>query len=554
MSKNDITVKIFGGNSSIVPLVDLKSIFKEYNLYIPVYQRPYAWSKQNFEDLRETINRSFELNNQEEKHLDCFLGSVILCKKGEDHKDKYLIIDGQQRLTSFLIILRFIYGELGKEISHIEDRLEEITSEGSVAKSQFNTYDFLNENKKDLIEREKEIKSLIDNTKIERVFDASGSQTESTLLNYINKGEEPKDDDNFKDIKREINEWEELAENKMKYLDFILNNIKMCVLFIDSDSKQSESFSVDMFNTLNATGVPLTAFEILKSNLYPKGKEFTERIEKIEKNIENKYRKNRKHITRDTGLYILFLAVYRGYKGKISDKQFTEQNHYIKELFADANKNQIEGIVSDIEKIDSFYSDYWNSNSLDMKDKVTVFCFEFLRKIKHTRVIPTLLHFQKDLNDCIKLCTSFSVLWRACHDGSTSGIDKIYRKACEDIVENKITNVKQLKEYFISQFKANGNFLNYFTQTMVTSKVVKNKSISRFLLLASEVPFNKMSMKDLNKISLKEALSIFEAPVTHQALGNLYSTEKPNSIKTKEDIEKRTIRLTKNILKNLDFI
>ena len=26
MSKNDITVKIFGGNSSIVPLVDLKSI------------------------------------------------------------------------------------------------------------------------------------------------------------------------------------------------------------------------------------------------------------------------------------------------------------------------------------------------------------------------------------------------------------------------------------------------------------------------------------------------------------------------------------------------
>ena len=550
---NDIQIKIFGAKKINLPLVDLKSIFEEYDLCIPIYQRPYAWQKQNFEDLRETIDSSFALNKQEENHSDCFLGSVILCRN-INYKNKYLIIDGQQRITSFLIVLRFIYEEMKKEISDIENRIDQIESPGSVVKSQFNTYTELKRRHDDLSKRGEKIKNLIDNTKIERNSAQTANKTESTVLNYINIGKEPKNDSNFKDIKLKISEWEGLANNKIKYLDFILNNIKMCVLFIDSDSKQSESFSVAMFNTLNATGVPLTAFEILKSNLFPHKIEFTKRIERIEQSIEDSYRKNRKNIVRDTGLYILFLALYRGYKGKISDKQFTEQHNYIKKLFKDSNKKQIEEIVSDIEKINDFYSSYWNNKNLDIKDGVTVFCFEFLRQIKHTRIIPVLLRFQKDLHNCIKLCTSFSVLWRAHKDGSTSGIDQIYKKACENISENKIKNVKQLKEYFILQFKAKGSFLDYFTQAMMISKVAKNKSISRFLLLASEAPFNKMSMGNLKKVSLIEALTMNEAPSTYQTFGNLYSSKTSRRIKTKEDIEKRTISLTKDILKNLEFI
>ena len=52
--------------------------------------------------------------------------------------------------------------------------------------------------------------------------------------------------------------------------------------------------------------------------------------------------------------------------------------------------------------------------------------------------------------------------------------------------------------------------------SLKTNKVAKNKSVSQFLLLASETPFNKMNTEKLNKISLTEAKTMYEIPLTHQ--------------------------------------
>jgi len=69
---------------------------EEYFYRVPEYQRPFSWDDDNFEDLIEDIVDA----NQEQEY---FLGTIVL-----HHNEKegiYDIVDGQQRLTSMMILL-----------------------------------------------------------------------------------------------------------------------------------------------------------------------------------------------------------------------------------------------------------------------------------------------------------------------------------------------------------------------------------------------------------------------------------------------------------------
>ena len=85
----------------------LSKIFsKEFDYYIPTYQRPYAWSQEETETLFDDLYDFFI----EEKNDNYFLGSIVLIK--EDDKPHSDVIDGQQRLTTLTILISVIASRL----------------------------------------------------------------------------------------------------------------------------------------------------------------------------------------------------------------------------------------------------------------------------------------------------------------------------------------------------------------------------------------------------------------------------------------------------------
>lgn len=76
--------------------VSLKGCF-EKQLAIPEYQRPYRWDIKNVELLLNDIKNSRD--NGKQTYL---IGSVILHKEN----DRYNIVDGQQRITSIVLLLK----------------------------------------------------------------------------------------------------------------------------------------------------------------------------------------------------------------------------------------------------------------------------------------------------------------------------------------------------------------------------------------------------------------------------------------------------------------
>ncbi len=67
---------------------------------IPVYQRPYSWKKANCEllikDLLEVYKRGYKSH---------FFGSIVYVENDIGGCNEYIIIDGQQRITTVSLLL-----------------------------------------------------------------------------------------------------------------------------------------------------------------------------------------------------------------------------------------------------------------------------------------------------------------------------------------------------------------------------------------------------------------------------------------------------------------
>jgi len=69
---------------------------QEFFFRVPEYQRPFSWDNDHFEDLIQDIITA----NRDQEY---FLGTIVLHHREE--AGHYDVVDGQQRLTSLMILL-----------------------------------------------------------------------------------------------------------------------------------------------------------------------------------------------------------------------------------------------------------------------------------------------------------------------------------------------------------------------------------------------------------------------------------------------------------------
>jgi uncharacterized protein with ParB-like and HNH nuclease domain len=75
---------------------------------IPEYQRPYNWDSERCTTLWRDLLEFFQEKKENEEY---YLGTIVTYKS-ESNKKEIQVIDGQQRLTSLLLLLRAIYKKL----------------------------------------------------------------------------------------------------------------------------------------------------------------------------------------------------------------------------------------------------------------------------------------------------------------------------------------------------------------------------------------------------------------------------------------------------------
>ena len=233
--------------------VDQKTIFdlfsdKKADFLIPDYQRPYAWGEEQCQTLWDDIFLfSFPDNNYEafDENEEYFLGSIVTFK---NEKMKSEVIDGQQRLTTLMLILRAFYDKF----ANMQDK-NSILTRDRIEKCIWKT-DTFGTADKNTLKIDSEVAT--DNDK-EEFLDLlrTGMVRQGSKSQYVL---------NYQFIQKRIDDFLQAFPSFFPYLPArILGN---CILLpIEAESQDT---ALRIFSTLNDRGLPLSDADIFKAQFY----------------------------------------------------------------------------------------------------------------------------------------------------------------------------------------------------------------------------------------------------------------------------------------------
>ena len=208
-------------------VLGLRDIIKE-RYRIPIYQRPYEWAEKNINDFLNTIFEAFSMKsevNAGKYEKSVFFGTIQFNKETKD-ANILDIVDGQQRLTTFLLLLDVLQKEIIKN------------HPGENNNDYSNTID------------SEELKKVLSETQIKKV-----SSKYSKNKEQLRKATSEYYEQEFKD---KTNFYSELK-------DFVLDNIYFVIL---TTEEMDLPEVVSVFNTINTTGLDLNATDIFKLRYY----------------------------------------------------------------------------------------------------------------------------------------------------------------------------------------------------------------------------------------------------------------------------------------------
>lgn len=238
----------------------IKELFsnKRSDFLIPDYQRPYAWGEVECQTLWDDIF-SFAFPENDYSRFDSdedeyFLGPIVTFKNVDG---KLEIIDGQQRLTTFMLLLRAFYSKFG----NMKDA-NAISTSDDIAKCIWKTDEFGKPDK--------------DRLKIDS--EVSTDEDKEEFLNILKTGETKPENKSkyaltYRFFQNKINEF--LNEYPAYFSYFPIRILNNCILLpIEAESQDT---ALRIFSTLNDRGKPLSDTDIFKAQLY---KYYSEKGEK----------------------------------------------------------------------------------------------------------------------------------------------------------------------------------------------------------------------------------------------------------------------------------
>ena len=284
--------------------------YTEKTYVIPEYQRPYRWGVDECETLWTDIVNFYSALKEVGAPQEYFLGTIVTCTDNVD-KNNIDIIDGQQRITSLLLLLRAFFAKLEASLESMPD--------------------------------DDDVKGLMDKIApcIWRVDEMSSKVKNRASLKIISKVALDKDNADFMKIlstgliqdtnstynnnyKFFIKQCDKFCSDMHPWKELCLCILNRCIVLpIECEDLSS---ALTIFGTLNNRGLPLSDSDIFKAELYkfeetPQAKSaFTENWKSLEE-------------TADEGgftvndVFRYYMHVIRA-KGGITDKEIGLRRFY----------------------------------------------------------------------------------------------------------------------------------------------------------------------------------------------------------------------------------
>lgn len=213
---------------------------------IPDFQRPYKWNEEKCETLWNDIE-NFTLT-EAKSESDYFLGTIVSYVNDNKNQD---IIDGQQRITSFFLLLRAFF----KKLEDMNEDEDVVGLKNQIAPCIWD----INPISQKVSDKTKiHIHSLVatekDNDTFHNILE-TGETSDLATDNYSI---------NYRFFKKQCNKY---AENHpMHWKQLCITILQKCIILpIECDTTET---ALTIFSTLNDRGLPLADSDIFKAQIY----------------------------------------------------------------------------------------------------------------------------------------------------------------------------------------------------------------------------------------------------------------------------------------------
>ena len=383
----------------------IEEAFRECFYIVPDYQREYVWTDKEVHQLLEDIGEQIDAGTTREY----FIGTVLVSPT--DQKNHYEVIDGQQRLTTFFLLLCAL-----KHLFQGEPQRQTVSGliSTSYTDSDGETRTSLKlepryENAGEVITKLVELDA--DPQTVRAGIQSAGIASFGSLENLVNA---------YSTLYRYLKDNYDSAAKLKKYWGYLANN----VVFIQISTDVSSALKI--FETINERGVGLNPMDLLKNLLFTQVKQaqFTQ--------LKDEWKKITKPLEREKEKPLRFL------------RYFLMANYVIKNERGDAVVREDEIYDWFVDKDNAALCDYANKP------------FEFVRKV--IRNVEHYLAFSNGLGNDGKPSLAMDSLKRLA--GGAFSLHYVLLLAAANFP-------KPLFDHFVAQLES---FLFYYIFTKTPTK------------------------------------------------------------------------------------
>ncbi len=233
---------------------DISYVLSRNSFYIPSYQRGYEWKEETAIQLLEDLFSHLEKNSES----DYFIGNIITYQIRERSKNQQVLVDGQQRITTLMLMLTALKIAAFTSPTLSSDEIAKVT-------------ELVNEYILDDIgkgEKEERIKlfSNIRQSAIEEILSCKVKDKNLAKDNWMTKIRKEYGTTNYyKNLEAFTKVFVKRMESFQDFLDFtdLLKRIIVVVIDIDNDEGVHE-----IFENINSKGVDLNLSDLTKNFFY----------------------------------------------------------------------------------------------------------------------------------------------------------------------------------------------------------------------------------------------------------------------------------------------
>lgn len=377
---------------------------------IPIYQRNYDWDeshcKQLFDDIVEIGSAPKEENKMH------FIGSIVYVCNDEyttDEIENFVVIDGQQRITTITLLLIALY-QLAIELEDL--RLAETILE----------YYLINKN------------AVSDEFKVKLKATENNDRDLRSLLNH-----ETIPISNYSNIKNNFNFFKKNINRDNR--NIVFEGFKR-LLFVEIRLERGKDNAQKIFESLNSTGLDLSQADLIRNYILMD-------LEPVEQNrLYGQYWANIENLTKIEGTSYVsdFIRDYLTIiKGEIPNKDSVFMT--FKRQYPLNNSTSIEQVLQELLKYALIYNRLLDPNSIE--DKEIKQAIEYIKYVEINVAYPFLLQVIDDFkHKMISKNTLLSVLQfvqtyvcrRFILDLPTNALNKVFMILYRQINKNDYEN------------------------------------------------------------------------------------------------------------------